>query len=174
MGMPVIGISMAVRMRMAGAVGVHMFVLVEHDFELAPERLGDAAQGLEARHVVAAFEARDHRLGHAEPRRQLLLRLAGLAAQLQQFGGALPRNRRAVVAGLLRSHFGAFANLRSRLSIFAKSRSMLLIAPHPATADAAATLSPHAGRGVSATPTLPLPACGRLRGEGAAPAGRGG
>jgi hypothetical protein len=42
---PVIGIEMAVRMRMARAVGVPVLVLVEHDLELAAERLGDAARG---------------------------------------------------------------------------------------------------------------------------------
>src|SRR2546428_7315203 len=95
-----IGIGMAVRMGMAGAVLVLMLVLVEHDFELAAEGFGDAAQGLQARHVIAAFEARDHRFGHAEPRRQLFLRLPGLAAQLEQPARALPGDRRTVVEEL--------------------------------------------------------------------------
>ena len=81
--MPVIGVGMGVRVRMAGAVGMGVFVLVKDDFEAPAKGLGDAAQGLEVRHVIAAFEARDHRLGHAEPLRQLALRLAISGAQLQ-------------------------------------------------------------------------------------------
>src|SRR5580700_9622461 len=99
-----IGVGMAVRVGVAGAVGMPMLGLVENDFELATEGLGDAAQGLQARHMVAAFEPRDHRFGHAEPRRQRLLRLPGLAAQLEQLAGALPRDRRAVVEELLLDH----------------------------------------------------------------------
>src|SRR5258707_15034689 len=89
---------------MAGAVGMHMLVLVEHDLQLAAEYLGDAAQGLEARHMIAALQPRDHRLGHAEPRRQLLLRLAGLPAQFEELAGALPGNPRTGVERLLPNH----------------------------------------------------------------------
>jgi hypothetical protein len=43
MFVPVIGIAMAVRMRVARAVGVRMLVLVEHDLDVAAEHFGDAA-----------------------------------------------------------------------------------------------------------------------------------
>jgi hypothetical protein len=97
--MPVIGIKMAVRVRMAGAAGVTVLMLVKDDLEAPAKGVGDAAQGLQARNVIAAFEARDHRLGHAQPLRQLLLGLASAGAKLQQFLGALGGDRCAVVAG---------------------------------------------------------------------------
>ena len=103
--------GMAVHVGMPSAVGVLVLVLVKHNLELPAERLGDAAQGLEAWHVVAAFEPRNHRLGHPEPGRELLLRLTGTAAQFEQLAGALPGNRRAVVDRRLSSQLGAFANL---------------------------------------------------------------
>lgn len=106
MRMPVIGIEMAVRVRMAGAVGVAVLMLVKNDFEPPGEGVGDPAQGLEARHVIAALQARDHRLGHGEPLRQRSLRLAGAAAQLQELARALRGNRRAVVAS--KPGFGVF------------------------------------------------------------------
>ena len=56
MVMPVSGIEMAVGMRMAGAVGVGVLVLVKDDFEPPAKGVGDAAQGFEARDVIAALE----------------------------------------------------------------------------------------------------------------------
>ena len=51
-----IGIVMAVRMRVARPVGMHMFVVVEDDFQTTPKGVGDAAKGGEARDMIAAFE----------------------------------------------------------------------------------------------------------------------
>jgi hypothetical protein len=97
--MPVSGIEMAVGMRMAGAVGVDMLVFVKDDFEPPAKDVGDAAQGLEARDVIAALETRDHRLGHVQPLRQRSLRLTSAGAQLQQLSRTLGGDRCAVVGG---------------------------------------------------------------------------
>lgn len=51
-----IGIVMAVRMRVARPVGMHMFVVVKDDFQTTPKGVGDAAKGGEARDMIAAFE----------------------------------------------------------------------------------------------------------------------
>ena len=92
-----IGIMMAVRVRVAGSVRVLVFMLVEHDLQAPAERVGDAAQGGEARDMIAAFKARDHGLGHVQPLRQLLLRLGSVRPKLEQTMGALRGNRCAVV-----------------------------------------------------------------------------
>jgi len=57
---------MTVQVRMARAVPVYMFVLVEDDLESASERVSDLAQSREARKMVAALKPRDHRFGHAQ------------------------------------------------------------------------------------------------------------
>jgi hypothetical protein len=62
-----IEIMMAVGVRVAGSVRVLVFVLVEDDFQAPAERIGDAAQGGEARDMIAALETRDHGLGHLIP-----------------------------------------------------------------------------------------------------------
>jgi hypothetical protein len=84
-------IVMVVRMRMAGAIGVLVLMLVELDLQAPPECLGDPAQGREAWDMIAALQARDHRLGHAESIRQPSLCLARLSPKLEQaartFGG---------------------------------------------------------------------------------------
>src|SRR5436853_261255 len=84
-----------------------------------------------AHSMVAAFQPRDHRFGHAEPRRQRLLRLPGLPAQFEQLLGALPGDRRTVVGSAVVERRGSdlihrvyFANLRSDLSKLAKLESM--------------------------------------------------
>ncbi len=98
MRMLMVRVEMAVRVRMAGAVGVAVLVLVKDDFEPPAKGVGDAAQRFQARHMIAALEPRDHRLGHRQPLRQCSLRLAGAGAQLQQLARALRGNRRAVVS----------------------------------------------------------------------------
>lgn len=84
-----IGIVVAVRMRVADSVRMLVFVLVEDDLQVSAERIGDAAQGGEARDMITALEARDHGLGHFKPLCQLLLRLAGFGPKLEQTVGTL-------------------------------------------------------------------------------------
>ena len=71
------------RVRVPGTIRVLMLVLVEHDLQALSKSIGDAAQSLDARHMIAALEARDHGLSHAKPFRNLLLRLAYLGPKLQ-------------------------------------------------------------------------------------------
>ena len=97
MAVPVRGIVMAVRMRMPGAIGVSVLVLVEDDLEVPAECVGDAAQRLQAWHMIATLKAGDHRFGHAQPFSQLPLRLAGAGAQLEQLARAFRGERGAVV-----------------------------------------------------------------------------
>jgi hypothetical protein len=77
-------VVMAMRMDMPCAVSVYVFVLVEDDFEVPIKRVGDTAECFQAGDMIAAFQTRNHRLGHSELSRQLLLRLAGMSTQLQQ------------------------------------------------------------------------------------------
>lgn len=93
----VIAVVMAVRMRMPGTVSMRMFVFVEHDLQPPAERRGDAAKSGEAWNMIAALQARDHRLRHTQAQRQLFLRFAGMSAQLDEPPRALGRERRAVV-----------------------------------------------------------------------------
>jgi hypothetical protein len=91
------GVEMSMGMHVPGTVGMDVFVLVEDDFEVPAECIGDTAECFQAGDMVAAFQTRNHRLGHAELNRQLLLRLAGMSAQLQQLGSALCGQSGAVV-----------------------------------------------------------------------------
>ena len=75
---------MAVRMHVSCAVSMYVFVLVEDDFEMPIKSVGDTTKRLQAGNMIAAFQTRNHGLGHSELSRQLLLRLAGMSAQLQQ------------------------------------------------------------------------------------------
>jgi hypothetical protein len=93
----VIAVVMAVRMRMPGTVSMRMFVFVEHDLQPPAERRGDAAKSGEAWNMIAALQARDHRLRHTQAQRQLFLRFTGMSAQLDEPPRALGRERRAVV-----------------------------------------------------------------------------
>jgi hypothetical protein len=93
----VITVVMAVRMRMPGTVSMRMFVFVEHDLQPPAERRGDTAKSVEARNMITALQPRNHRLGHPQPQRQLLLRFAGMSAELGKPPGALGRERSAVV-----------------------------------------------------------------------------
>jgi hypothetical protein len=92
-----IGIMMAMGVRVADSVRVLVFVLVEDDLQASAERVGDAAQGGQARNMIAALETRDHGLGHLKSLGQLLLRLAGVRSKLKQTVGALGGDQRAVV-----------------------------------------------------------------------------
>lgn len=73
-------IVMAVRMGMPRPIGMHVLVFVENDIEAPPESVSNAAERLQARNMIAPFQARDHRFRHAQARCQLLLRLAGMRA----------------------------------------------------------------------------------------------
>jgi hypothetical protein len=74
-----------------------MLVLVEHDLQPPAEGLSNSAESGKAWDMIAALKARDHRLGHLEPERQLLLRLARMGAQLNQPSCAFGSNCGAVV-----------------------------------------------------------------------------
>src|ERR1700682_4888062 len=84
-----VGIVMAVWVRVAGSVRVLVFVLVEYDLQAPAERISDAAQRLQAWNMIAAFEARDHGFCHPKSLRQLLLSLACMSAKLEQAVSAL-------------------------------------------------------------------------------------
>jgi hypothetical protein len=77
-----VAVVMAMGVRMTGAVGMLMFVLVEHDLQPSAERVGDSAERGEAWDVFTMLQARDHRFCHPESQRQLLLRFAGISAEL--------------------------------------------------------------------------------------------
>jgi len=62
-------------------IGMLVFVLVKRNFEFPVERVRYAAQRPEAWKVLAAFKTRNHRLGHAEPSRELLLCFSAPATQ---------------------------------------------------------------------------------------------
>jgi hypothetical protein len=93
----VLGVAMAMGMDVPGAISMNVFVLMEDDFEVPAEDVGDTTERLQARDMIAAFQTRNHRLGHPEPSRQLLLRLSGTSTQLQQLPGALRGERGAVI-----------------------------------------------------------------------------
>ena len=110
MAMTMVGVVMAVRVRVARAVRVQMLVLVEDHMQMASESISNPAQRFEAGYVLPALEARDHRFRHAKPLRQLLLRFAGAGAEIEQALGTVGRNIGAVVARntarpALRRHF---------------------------------------------------------------------
>jgi hypothetical protein len=120
---PMVWIEMAVRMRVAGAVRMLVFVFVEDNFQAPAERTGNAAQSSQAWDVIAALEARDHRFRHRKSFRELLLRLTSVGAQLEQAPGALRSDRNAVVGGELQGaildrllHRLSLANLRTMTS----------------------------------------------------------
>ena len=56
---------MAMRMFMAGTVGMFVLMLVEDNLNPPSKGIGDAAQRFKAREMVAALQSRDHRLRHA-------------------------------------------------------------------------------------------------------------
>ena len=95
--MLMIGIVVAMRVGMAGTVRVYVFMLVEDNLQPAPERIGDAAQGREAWDMIAALQARDHRLGHAEPIRQPSLCLTRLSPKLEQATSTFSGDHGAIV-----------------------------------------------------------------------------
>src|ERR1700730_4898037 len=94
----VLRIVMTMGVHVPCAVGMRVLMLMEDDHEMSSEAVGDAAERLETRNVIAAFQTRDHRLGHAQPCCQLPLRLAGVGTQLEQLARTLRRQRGAVVA----------------------------------------------------------------------------
>jgi hypothetical protein len=62
--MPVLGVVVAVGMHVSCAVSMYVFVLVEDDFEVPAEHVGDTAECFQAGDMVAAFQTRNHRLCH--------------------------------------------------------------------------------------------------------------
>jgi hypothetical protein len=97
--MVVIGVEMTVRMRMPRPIGMAVLVLVKHNFEPPAKGVGNPAQGLQARHVIAALKPRNHRLGHAETLGQLTLGFTLARPQFQQLARAVGGNSHAVVCG---------------------------------------------------------------------------
>jgi hypothetical protein len=93
----VCGIVMTVRMRVAGAVSVHVLVLVKDDADAPSKGIRDATQRPQARNVVAPLQARDHRLCHPQAGGQLLLCLARVGAQLQELPRAVRGERGALI-----------------------------------------------------------------------------
>jgi hypothetical protein len=93
----VLGVVMAMGMHVPCAVSMYVFVLVEDNLEVPVEHISNAAERFQARDMIAAFQTRNHRLGHSKPSRQLLLRLAGPSTQLQQLPRALGGKHGAVV-----------------------------------------------------------------------------
>lgn len=88
---------MSMGMGMQRAIAVFVFVLVENNLHVPPEGVSDPAQGRQAWHMIAPFKAGNHRLGHLQARRQLLLCLSGMFAELEKPASALRGQRRAVV-----------------------------------------------------------------------------
>jgi hypothetical protein len=97
MVVPMVAVVVAMGVRMSGAVGMLMFVLVEHDLQTPAKCVGDPAEGGEVWHMIAALQTRDHRLGHPQAQRELLLRFAGMSAERDQPPRAFGRDSRAVV-----------------------------------------------------------------------------
>jgi len=66
--MPVtmVGIDMAMGMRMPRAIRMLMLMLVEHNVQTPPEGIRDAAESFYAWDVIAALKARDHGLRHLQ------------------------------------------------------------------------------------------------------------
>jgi len=92
-----VDIVMAMGVRVTSAVGMLIFVFVEHNLQPSAEGLGDPAESGKAGDMIATLQARDHRLGHLETRSQPLLRFAGMSAELEQPPRALGSDRRAAV-----------------------------------------------------------------------------
>lgn len=119
----VVGMRMTMRMGVSCPVLMDVFMLVEDDFQAAPEGVGDPTQGRETRHVIASLKAGDHRLGHLHALRELLLCLAGMFAQFEKPVGALCGDGAAVVEACawLRAmmrllHWPSFAKLLSSVN----------------------------------------------------------
>ncbi len=89
---------MAVRVHVPCAVRMRVLMLMENDGKVPAKGVGDATERLEARNVIAAFQTRDHRFSHLQPRCQLLLRLTGVGTQFEQLARALRSERRTFVA----------------------------------------------------------------------------
>jgi hypothetical protein len=77
-------VVMSMGMHVPCAVSMYVFVLVKDDLEVPIKRIGDPTERLQAGNMIAAFQTRNHRFGHSELSRQLLLRLASMSTQLQQ------------------------------------------------------------------------------------------
>nr|WP_292767440.1 hypothetical protein [Mesorhizobium sp.] len=93
----VVCVVMAMRVRMAGAVGMVVLVFVEDDLEPAAKAIRDPAERREAWHVIAALKAGNHGFCHAHALGELLLGFARVSAQFEQPSRALSRDRGAVV-----------------------------------------------------------------------------
>jgi hypothetical protein len=95
--MPVIRIMVVMGVGMTGSVCMRMFMLVKSDFQFPVESIGYAAQRFEARNMGAAFQSRNHGLGHAKPLGDLRLGFAGMFAKAQQHARTLCRNDISIV-----------------------------------------------------------------------------
>jgi hypothetical protein len=92
-------ILMTMRMRMARAVDMQVFMLVKDDGKTPSKGICDTTQSPQARNVIATLQSRDHRLGHPQARSQLLLRLARMASQLQKLPRAVRGERPTLIQG---------------------------------------------------------------------------
>jgi hypothetical protein len=61
-----VGIEMAMGMRMPRATRMFMLMLVEHDLQAPPEGIRDPAESFYAWDMIAALKARDHGLRHLQ------------------------------------------------------------------------------------------------------------
>lgn len=106
-------------MAMPRAVRMDVLVLMKDNFELAAERIGDAAKRSQAWNMLSAFQPRDHRVGHAQPLGQFDLGLPLLGTQLEKGLRALRGNGLSVVATAwcrVRGHRENLAKVASPLS----------------------------------------------------------
>ena len=55
---------MAVRVRMPRPIGMQVLVFVKNDIEAPPKGVGDAAERLQARNMIAPLQTGDHRFRH--------------------------------------------------------------------------------------------------------------
>jgi hypothetical protein len=69
------------------SVLVLVLVLVEHGLHLAVKGRRNPGQGRQTGQMRTRFEPRDHRLGRAEPDRELLLRFPALRTQRSELLG---------------------------------------------------------------------------------------
>lgn len=106
MRVPVIGIKVVMGVGMTGSVSMSMFVLVKSDFQFPVESIGYTAQRFEAGNMGAAFQSRNHGLGHTKPLGDLRLGFTGMSAKAQQHARTLRCNDISIVV------FARFAESR--------------------------------------------------------------
>jgi hypothetical protein len=106
MRVPVVRIKVVMGVGMTGSVSMRMFMLVKRDFQFSVESIRYPAKRFEAGNMGAAFQPRNHGLGHAKPLGDLRLGFAGMFAKAQQHARTLCRNDISIVV------FARFAESR--------------------------------------------------------------